>query len=139
MPVDYRDAAERHWKDAEYLFSDARLANADHLFGLAAECALKAVMHGLGMKLSGDRPEDPRYQKHINILWSEFVSFAASRSGARYLNPLRKEVNPFKDWNVNGRYGNGAAFPQTTVAGHRIGAKGTMLALQAAILDGVVT
>lgn len=31
MPVDFRDAAERHWEDAEYLLEASRIANADHL------------------------------------------------------------------------------------------------------------
>jgi hypothetical protein len=51
MP-DYRDAAERHWEDAGFLINDNRIANTDHLFGMAAECALKAVMQTLGMKLT---------------------------------------------------------------------------------------
>jgi len=47
MPTDFRDAAERHFEDAGYLEAGNRPANADHLFGLSAECALKAVMQGL--------------------------------------------------------------------------------------------
>ena len=42
--LDYADATRRHWDDGLFLLEDRRLANADHLFGLAAECALKAVM-----------------------------------------------------------------------------------------------
>ena len=44
MSVDFRDAAERHWTDAWLLFGNNRVANSDHLIGMAAECALKAVM-----------------------------------------------------------------------------------------------
>ena len=48
MPVDFRDAAERHYEDAGYLLADDRLSDADHLFGLSGECALKAVMLYVG-------------------------------------------------------------------------------------------
>lgn len=54
MPVDFRDAAERHWEDAEHLMNNDRLANADHLYGLSAECSLKAVMCALGMPIFSD-------------------------------------------------------------------------------------
>jgi len=53
-------------------------ANADHLFGLAAECALKAVMQALGMlSLRSDGvPADKKHKVHINDLWNEFITFA---------------------------------------------------------------
>ncbi|MDR3553905.1 MAG: hypothetical protein P4L55_04045 [Syntrophobacteraceae bacterium] len=51
MSVDFCDAAYRHFNDAKRLFDNDRMANADHLTGIAAECALKAVMVGLGMNL----------------------------------------------------------------------------------------
>ena len=64
MPVNFRDAAERHWADAGYLLEDDRIANADHLFGLSAECALKALMLSLGMILGPKgAPKDDRYKK----------------------------------------------------------------------------
>lgn len=95
MLSDFRDAAERHWGDAEYLFSDTRLANADHLFGLAAECALKAVMQALGMALgSGGVPVDQQYKVHINHLWDEFISFSSGRGGGRYAAALGDNATP---------------------------------------------
>lgn len=47
--ADFFDAHERHWGDGEILFNAQRWANADHLYGLSAECGMKAVMVGLGM------------------------------------------------------------------------------------------
>lgn len=41
---DFFNAHQRHWKDAELLYKEKRWANADHLYGLSAECGLKAVM-----------------------------------------------------------------------------------------------
>jgi len=44
MTADFLDAHERHWTDAEILFAQGRFANADHLYGLSAECGLKWLM-----------------------------------------------------------------------------------------------
>lgn len=44
MNTDYLDAHERHWDDAELLKATARHANADHLYGMSAECGLKCLM-----------------------------------------------------------------------------------------------
>jgi len=69
MPVDFYDACKRHWNDAEHLFDQKRLANADHLFGLAAECALKAVMVALGMTLLPDgKPEKKWFIRNVLTL-----------------------------------------------------------------------
>ncbi len=46
LPVDFADAHRRHG-GAELLFMSERLGNADHLYGLNAECGLKAVMERL--------------------------------------------------------------------------------------------
>ena len=47
--ADFHDAHLRHWQDAELLFRHDRWANADQLYGLSAECGLKAVMRLLEM------------------------------------------------------------------------------------------
>lgn len=52
MQVDFLDAHFRHWEDVEQLFQQHRLANADHLYGLAAECGLKRLMMVFGMLLN---------------------------------------------------------------------------------------
>ncbi len=41
MNTNYKNAARRHYEDAEILFNRLRWANADQLYGLAAECGLK--------------------------------------------------------------------------------------------------
>ncbi len=43
MP-DYNDAAQRHWDDANFLLTAARIPNADQLFGLSAEQAYKSLI-----------------------------------------------------------------------------------------------
>jgi hypothetical protein len=49
MQADFLDAHERHWQDAELLLTNQRLANADHLYGMSAECGLKRLMLAFGM------------------------------------------------------------------------------------------
>jgi len=41
MSIDFLDPHDRHWEDGERLFGVSRWANADHLYGLSAECGLK--------------------------------------------------------------------------------------------------
>ncbi|MFW5640671.1 MAG: SAM-dependent methyltransferase [Thermodesulfobacteriota bacterium] len=137
MPVDFRDAAERHWEDAEYLMADTRTANADHLYGLSAECALKAVMLALGMALRPDgAPDDRRHRVHINQLWNEFESFADSRNGACYASKLADVPNPFMDWDVNQRYDQRTGITPAVAETHKQGARTTRQILDSAVLNG---
>lgn len=49
MKANFLDAHKRHWNDAERLFAAACYANADQLYGMAAECGLKQLMVQFGM------------------------------------------------------------------------------------------
>lgn len=138
MPVDFRDAADRHWTDSWYLSKDNRLPNADHLLGLAAECALKAVMLGLGMLLHGGAPADRLPFKHINILWDEFITFAQNRNGSHYAAMLSGTPNPFSDWDIDQRYHHRTQFSEPLVTNHHNATKAVMMVLQAATLNGDV-
>ena len=138
MPVDFRDATERHWEDAGYLFADTRLANADHLFGLSAECALKAVMQGLGMKLVNNSMPEAPYACHINKLWDEFITFVQNRGGARYATKINVAPNPFDDWDIYQRYDHRSIITEVKAENHRQAAETTMGILQAAIINGDV-
>lgn len=68
MQADFLDAHQRHWQDAKLLFQAQRWANADHLFGMAAECGLKRLMQAFGMPFDsdGDRPAKLEDRKHAN-------------------------------------------------------------------------
>ena len=102
-------------EDAAYLFGDGRLGNADHLYGLSAECALKAIL--AGTKFSG--PGLPgEYRIHIDKLWERFRSLAEDRYLARYAASLPQD-NPFSDWQISQRYRNRTIFVQRTVENHR--------------------
>ena len=137
MPVDFRDAAERHWEDAGHLLANIRLANADHLFGLSAECALKAVMLSLGMPLRPDgEPADRLHRVHINRLWNEFVAFAHDRGGARYTAGINGISNPFDDWDINQRYDHRSGFASKVVENHQRAALIAKKILETAVLNG---
>jgi hypothetical protein len=140
MQPDYQDAAERHWEDACYLSEDNRSANADQLFGLSTECALKAVMQGLGMPLRPDGvPMDKKHRIHVNTLWDEFSAFAHSRNEARYATDIDTKPNPFDTWDVAQRYCHRSEITQTILEKHRQGALITIEILRTAVIDGVVS
>lgn len=139
MNPDFADAAERHWEDSELLLAEKRLANADHLLGLSAECSLKAVMLGLGMPLKpSGAPEQRRHQVHINRLWDEFQTFASSRGGAHYAAILSRASAPFDDWDISERYASRSDIEEDNVSRHHMGARQARACLQEAMLDGVL-
>ena len=118
------------FKDAESLYGGGRLGTPDHLYGLACECALKAILHGFGL-ISGTKPKPP-YKVHIDRLWDEYISALHGRAMPS-LGP-----NPFRGWTVNDRYEDENIFSETRVANHQKGALDGMKALQRAIEQGKV-
>ncbi len=120
---DYLDAMDRHWLDAEVLFKKQPqgLANADQLYGLSAECGLKALMLKLGMKLKDNRPEHKKDQKHADAIWCRYETYRQGRMTAAVLalNPNKK---PFSDWRIHHRYASRSCFQQGEVQKHKEGA-----------------
>lgn len=121
LPPDYLDAMERHWLDAELLWSQSprRLANADHLYGLSAECGLKALMAKEGMDLDGNQSHKKKYKKHIDAAWGHFSDFRQGSLASYTLSPR----NPFTNWRVDQRYAGEAHFDAASVAQHKTGAQ----------------
>ena len=121
MPIDFLDAMERHWQDAQLLGSpeQRRLANADHLYGMAAECGLKALMAKKGMDLENNDTDKKKYKKHINATWAHFSDF---REGTLATYALTSN-NPFDDWLVDQRYAAEANFDTARVDKHKTGAQ----------------
>lgn len=117
--ADFLAAHDRHWRDAEYLLADKRLANADLLYGYSAECALKAAMIAFGLDVDErGHPKQRRHRVHFPSLWSEFKIFMDQRPTARYLADL-PEHNPFLDWTVERRYEGDHATTPRAVRDHR--------------------
>jgi len=133
---DFTDAHDRHWRDAEYLsgfvsrlLGFASLANADHLYGLSAECGLKAVLVAAG------QPIEKPYKDHVDKVWPLFVSFAHGRLGARYLAML-PAGEPFRDWEVSQRYWHRRYFRRARLTPHRDAAMAVRAMLQFAVQGG---
>ena len=118
-PADFANAHFRHWEDAEFLFRAGRWANADQLYGLSAECGLKAVMvaNGLSVDVAGSP-----YRKHVNRLWGIFRAIVQGRRTGGWLHHL-PQSNPFAKWSVENRYANSADFDEQSVGPHRAAAR----------------
>lgn len=138
MSNDFLDASERHFADADLLCHEGCIANADHLYGLSAECSLKAIMEALGMKMKNGIPEDKGHRVHMPELWAAFQSFAHGRLAARYLEPLDHN-NPFDDWIVDQRYWTRNAITAAAQGNHEAAANRCRRSLETLELDGVTT
>jgi len=121
MQADFLDAHERHWSDADRLFSAGRYANADHLFGMAAECGLKRLMMKFGMMVSPEgTPKERGDREHVDKIWARFESYRnGSVEGRDYGLPT---PNPFDKWHASDRYAHQSNFDQTGVQLHQAGA-----------------
>lgn len=137
MNVDFADAAQRHFDDAELLRGEQRWPNADQLYGLAAECGLKAVMAALAEKfLDADSvPAKGRHRVHVDRLWAEFSTFVAGQEESKYASYLQ-QPNPFSDWSVDQRYWGSISIGEAEVEPHRQGACQAMGVLKKAKEDG---
>jgi len=121
MQADFLDAHERHWVDAEGLFQAQRWANADHLYGMAAECGLKQLMLAFGMPYDSarDRPDKSQDRIHANGIWARFESYRCGHhQGAGY---ALTTPNPFADWDVAQRYAHQSNFDQARAEAHQAG------------------
>lgn len=137
MPADFLDAHARHWDDAEYLYADARWANADHLYGFAAECGLKRLMIAFGMRLHADgtgRPHEFDDRKHANIVWDRYEMYRSGQASS-YALPA---TNPFDEWRAEQRYDAKNQITPTTAKAHRQGVLVVSALLERAINEGIL-
>lgn len=97
MAEDYLSAAHRHFEDAELLREQARLDNAGHHYGVAGECAVKAVC----MEETRSRPTkhfDSNAQKDLR---SAAIPNLMGHKGRRIQSVL---PGLFVGWSVHDRY-----------------------------------
>lgn len=102
MP-DFWSAARRHLRDGETLRHERRLDNADHLFGLAAECAVKYALINQGVAAPPPRGIDNRYTTHIDKLRQDAQVYLSGR-GVASLAALLDDSNYFSTWRIEHRY-----------------------------------
>ncbi|MHB8253278.1 MAG: SAM-dependent methyltransferase [Acidiferrobacter sp.] len=135
MNVDFSDAHSRHWEDAEHLFGALRFANADHLYGLAAECGLKRLMLQFGMPLKNGVP-GKNDRVHADGIWDRYEAYRSGKAeGVDYALPA---PSPFVDWNVNQRYAHRSDFSEGRVDPHRRGAKLVRNLIKKATVEGLL-
>lgn len=122
MNTDFLDAHKRHWDDAERLFTAQRWANADHLYGMAAECGLKRLMLEFGMPVdAAGSPNEKSDRTHVNSIWARYESYRSGNvAGAKY---GLAAGNPFDNWHVSDRYAHQHSFNQPSTRAHQQGAQ----------------
>lgn len=133
MSVSFTEAAGRHATDAKLLDSATRTANANQLWGLAAECALKAVLRAVEPTVfePNGLPRKP-YKEHIDKLWPEVIKFFSGRSEA-HLAAVLPSANAFALWSVHARYDADKDAPDPETHGaHQRGAQACLLLLEIA-------
>ncbi|WP_433925534.1 hypothetical protein [Stenotrophomonas nematodicola] len=138
MQADFLNAHERHWDDAERLMLVQRWANADHLYGMAAECGLKRLMMAFGMVVNPTTgsPVDRENWKHANNIWTRFESYRSGHAqGTGYALSL---INPFANWDVTDRYAHQAGFDQARAQGHQTGAQAVRTLIAKAQYEGLL-
>lgn len=150
-PVAYELAARRHMTDAEFLFSDSRLANAGQLYGFVAECGLKALLIACGISpddqggIPRKHPTKPKklhpMHSHAPVLMGNInASFHLIPDGvqaARYMAIIPNHEK-FDSWLIDHRYFRDSALPLTAVGGWRMAAREVTIMLDQAKLDGVL-
>ena len=136
MPTAFSQPAHRAYEDAMLLHVQGRLGTSDHLYGIAGECALKAILVGLNVivQTPPNRPEPP-YAQHVPELWDEYVAAMEGRMACGY---IPSTSNPFLGWRIEHRYSDDVDFDNARVDNHRDAAAVVMELLERAELDGVV-
>lgn len=130
MATNFKQAAWRTKIDAETLFGDGRLGTADQLFGVAAECALKAVLVALGVFPPSGPPKKSSFRCHIDKLWDEYAIHMSGLAQA----PL--PANPFTAWKMDHRYEEDSTFTPSRLQTHRDGAQTALGQLEDALVKG---
>ena len=123
MHTDFLDAHLRHLRDADSLFKASRLANADHLYGMAAECGLKRLMIAFGMEIraTDGAPKERDDREHADKVWVRYETYQSGHvNGLRY--GLPSSINPFDKWRVAQRYEHSQCFDNSRVDPHRTAA-----------------
>lgn len=133
--TDFHDAHERHWQDAELLYKENRYANADHLYGFAAECGLKQLMLVFGMQMQGGSLME-KDKVHADKIWARYETYRNGYGrGARY---ALTSPNLFADWNASQRYYHHSHFTQKSVETHKAGANAVRQLIKRAQYEGLI-
>lgn len=124
--INLRAAAHRHQEAAETLHNGKRHDVAGYLYGIAAECGIKALMLALGMKPAADarRSDDPFYA-HFSRLKTMLRDDARTRQHAD-LRKFAEDDRFMEHWDVAMRYSDGKDINKAWVDGWRKNARDVM-------------
>lgn len=111
----YDAAALRHFRDGSTLRDKGAWANADQLYGLAAECAIKSALVQVG--LTPGQATFPRV--HIDKLWDRVHVHSIQKAYPCLSGLLRATRGPFAGWSTDQRYSRDEAVDEETCEGHR--------------------
>ena len=125
---DFADAHVRHWEDAEFLFDNGRWPNADHLYGVSAECGLKTIIESFGIPIKPDSD----YWSHVNKLWPKFRTLVKNRNEMQYV----MTDDPFSNWLIGDRYTDGSHIDRKTAIRHREAAALIRTKVERTAVDG---
>lgn len=118
MPEVYDVAALRHYRDGEVLRESRRIANADQLFGFAAECAIKSALVSLPGRTDRSALAGSHH-KHVDQLWDRVRLQSIQRRCPRLVAVLRGLPQVFADWSTDQRYGPDEAVADEAMERHR--------------------
>jgi len=137
MSANFLDAHCRHMVDADTLFQESRLPNADQLFSFAAECGLKALMGKFGMLFRPDGAPAVRDDRvHADLIWDRYETYRSTNHiGANYALP---SPNPFLDWHASQRYSDSSAITLQSVQVHKTAAETVASMIRKAQLEGLI-
>jgi hypothetical protein len=134
MQADFFDAFQRHWDDAEYLYTISHWPNADQLYAYSAECGLKCMMLQFGMLVNNEGiPQKGLDKVHAEKIWNRYESYRMGRALLGYELP---QPNPFDDWEISNRYAHKTNFNHTITDKHKQGAETVKNLIHKAILEG---
>jgi hypothetical protein len=128
MDENFTQSALRHWRDAELLKAQNHVENADQLYGIAAECALKsALVSSPHFAVNGELQKG--YKEHIDILWDK-IQVQSLEKRFPGLPAVLSASNPFQDWNVDQRYAFDGNIKARTIETHQKFARRLLGAVQ---------
>jgi hypothetical protein len=109
---DYSDSAGRLFTDAETLYAKQRWETAGHLYGVAAECAVKATLERGGMTID--------WSSGLRKHFPDLVSAISMKAQGRHSMTVFNRPGFLDSWKVDTRYAeNDGTIEQTLCAAWR--------------------
>lgn len=120
-------AARRHLVAGDILATDGRLDVAGYLYGIAAECAIKAMMIEAGMRLTSSNRNDPFYA-HFPELRTILRDASQRRRSSTFLSFIQND-SFMNNWSIRMRYSDGKAIKREWVDAWKEQAHGAVSAI----------